>query len=119
MVLLLILIPVEFILFLPLIYYLPKTHHIFFILFLIYIVAYLIMQLVKNKTVIFTDTEEVYLFLNQKILNEFYEIHLPVLLLCYFSIIKPFFIWILILNLFMFLPIYFSYVKGFLKKYII
>ncbi|MFN8295422.1 MAG: UbiA family prenyltransferase [Chitinophagales bacterium] len=116
---LLILIPVELTLFIPLIYCIPETHHIFLFLFLIYIVAYLIMQLVKNKTVIFRDIEEIYLFLNQKILNEFYEIHLPVFLLCYFSIIKPFFIWILILNLILFLPIYFAYIKGFLKKYII
>ena len=113
-----ILIPLEFMLFLPLAYHIPGTQHLVVLFFLLYAVAYLIMQKIRNKSVLFNDTEELNLFLNQKILNEFYEIHLPILLLCYFSLIKPFFISILLLNLGMFSPIYFSYAKGFFLKYI-
>ncbi|HRH58638.1 MAG TPA: UbiA family prenyltransferase [Chitinophagales bacterium] len=113
------LIPLELLLFFPMIYFLPNTHHVVVIFFILYILSYLVMQKIKNKKTIFKDADDIYIFLNQKILNEFYEIHLPLLLLCYFSIIKPFFIWILILNLFIFLPIYLEYIKGFIKKYII
>ena len=112
------LIPIEFLLFLLLVFYLPGTQHLLFLLFLIYVIAYIIIQKIKNKNFIFKDTNELVSFFNQKILNEFCEIHLPIFLLCYFSLLKPFFLWILILNLLMFMPIYIEYIKGFMQKYL-
>ncbi len=103
--------PIELLLFISLLIILKTPYFIVFFCYIIYIT---ILFIKKNKT---TDSD-LYSFINTRILNEFYEIHLPIILLICFSFIKPIFITILVLNLLLFSPIYLSYLKGFWEKYI-
>lgn len=111
------LVPAELLLFLPLLYFLPQTSHLFLYAYLVYVGAYYIKEKVRKKDLL-EDQLEQYDFFNKQILNEFYEIHFPLMLLFYFSFFQPFFIWIFSLNLLLFFPIYYRYTVGFLKKYL-
>ncbi len=110
-------VPFEWGLFFLLLYFLPQTRHLFLYAYLFYILAYIIKERISKKAPLLSDFEIRYDFINKQLLNEFYEIHLPLLLLCYFSFFQPFFIWILSLNLLLFFPIYLRYTIGFIKKY--
>lgn len=110
-------VPFEWLLFFLLLFFLPETRHLFLYAYILYISAYLLKERVSKNAPLFSDFNVRYDFINKQLLNEFYEIHLPLLLLCYFSFYQPFFIWILSLNLLLFFPIYLRYTIGFIKKY--
>lgn len=105
------LIPIELISFIVLLYNIPHSYHIFFFTYLIYFIIYVYVFYVKKENTLYN-------LFNLKLLNEFYEIHLPVILLIYFSLHNSFYIYILVINLIMFTPIYYSYIKGFFQKYL-
>ncbi|HNE50503.1 MAG: UbiA family prenyltransferase [Chitinophagales bacterium] len=109
--------PIEIIAFIVLLYHLPHFRFVLCAIYFLFVIIYMIVFYLKSNHTLFYNQKELYQFLNQKILNEFYEIHLPVLLLAFFSFYNPFFIWILLLNLLLFVPIYYSYTIGFFKKY--
>ena len=109
--------PFELIAFVALLCHLPKFHFLLCSIYLLFMLIYLAVFYKKSNRTLFRNKNEFYSFLNQKLLNEFYEIHLPVLLLAFFSFYNPFFIWILALNLVLFIPIYYAYTVGFIKKY--
>lgn len=109
--------PVEVIAFIALLCHLPHFRFVLCAIYLLFAIIYLMVFYLKSNRTLFNNKAGWYQFLNQKLLNEFYEIHLPVILLAFFSFYNPFFIWILILNLLLFVPIYYSYTIGFIKKY--
>lgn len=110
------LVPIELLIFFIVLYSLPSTQHIFIFAYIMYIIAYYIKEKIAQKDIL-SNVNFRYDFFNKQLLNEFYEIHLPLLLLLYFSYFEHFFIWILIVNLILFLPIYYRYTIGFFKKY--
>ena len=85
----------------------------YFIALLGYLLYTTILFIKRNKT---TEIDSFY-FINTRIFNEFYEIHLPIILLVCFCFSNAIFIFILGFNLLIFSPIYLSYLKGFLNKY--
>ncbi len=111
-----VIIPIELALFSIMLYMLPQSNHLFFYCYLIYAFVYISKEVIVTKKLSNNSTNW-YSFFNRQLLNEFYEIHLPILLLIYFSYHQSFFIWILVLNLLLFLPIYIRYTIGFFKKY--
>lgn len=102
--------PIEFILFTSLLITIKTPY---FIALLGYILYTTILFIKRNKT---TEIDLFY-FINTRIFNEFYEIHLPIILLVCFCFSNAIFIFILGFNLLIFSPIYLSYLKGFLNKY--
>ena len=102
--------PIEFILFTSL---LITINTPYFIALLGYLLYTTILFIKRNKT---TEIDLFY-FINTRIFNEFYEIHLPIILLVCFCFSNAIFIFILGFNLLIFSPIYLSYLKGFLNKY--
>ena len=102
--------PIEFILFTSLLITIKTPY---FIALLGYILYTTILFIKRNKT---TEIDLFY-FINTRIFNEFYEIHLPIILLVCFCFSNALFIFILGFNLLIFSPIYLSYLKGFLNKY--
>ena len=102
--------PIEFILFTSLLITIKTPY---FIALLGYILYTTILFIKRNKT---TEIDSFY-FINTRIFNEFYEIHLPIILLVCFCFSNAIFIFILGFNLLIFSPIYLSYLKGFLNKY--
>ncbi|MCB0508067.1 MAG: UbiA family prenyltransferase [Chitinophagales bacterium] len=110
------LIPIEFLLFIGLLYSLPLNFPIFLLVYLLYMLIYILVFYFKQST-IKTNTATLFEFFNKRLLNEFYEIHLPIILLLFFSFYNPFFIWILILNLIMFSQLYYHFILNFIRKY--
>ncbi|MFN8236821.1 MAG: UbiA family prenyltransferase [Chitinophagales bacterium] len=110
-------VPVEWLLFFLLLFLLPETRHLLLYAYILYVLAYIVKERISKHAPLLSDFNVRYDFINKQLLNEFYEIHFPLLLLCYFSFYQPFFIWILSLNLLMFFPIYLKYTIGFIKKY--
>lgn len=106
-----ILFPIEFILFIILLITIKTPYFIILLSFILYII-FLLFKMKNNK-----DTD-VFHFINTRIFNEFYEIHLPIILFICFSYFNTIFIIILVFNLLIFSSIYLSYVKGFLNKYL-
>jgi hypothetical protein len=104
-------IPIEIILSFYLLYNVPDKYHIIILLYLIYCV-FLLLRWLQDKSI------PIYDYLNSRILNEFYEIHLPFILLAYFSYERPSFILIFLINFILFSSVYILYIKEFLKKYI-
>ncbi len=102
--------PIEFILFTSLLITIKTPY---FIALLGYLLYTTILFIKRNKT---TEIDSFY-FINTRIFNEFYEIHLPIILLVCFCFSNAIFIFILGFNLLIFSPIYLSYLKGFLNKY--
>lgn len=102
--------PIEFILFTSLLITIKTPY---FIALLGYLLYTTILFIKRNKT---TEIDLFY-FINTRIFNEFYEIHLPIILLVCFCFSNAIFIFILGFNLLIFSPIYLSYLKGFLNKY--
>ena len=102
--------PIEFILFTSLLITIKTPY---FIALLGYLLYTTILFIKRNKT---TEIDSFY-FINTRIFNEFYEIHLPIILLVCFCFSNALFIFILGFNLLIFSPIYLSYLKGFLNKY--
>ncbi|MBK8352109.1 MAG: UbiA family prenyltransferase [Saprospirales bacterium] len=102
--------PIEFLLFLSLLLIIKTPYFIVLLSYLFYIA---ILFIKRNKT---TEIDLFY-FINMRIFNEFYEIHLPIILLVCFCFSNAIFIFILGFNLLIFSPIYLSYLKGFLNKY--
>lgn len=102
--------PAEIILFLLLLFFIKVKYPVILFVYLLY----MLMMFIKRSS---TTESNIYTFINVRILNEFYEIHLPVLLLIYFSCYESFFITLLLFNLLLFAPIYISYAKGFIDKY--
>ncbi len=101
--------PLEIILFFTLLFILDFVYNsiaILYILYLIYIYLNWKSNLSKYHTI------------NARGFNEFYEIHLPILLLLYFSIYNTTFILVLLFHAFLFFSIYYNYIKGYIKKYI-
>ncbi|MDB5227938.1 MAG: hypothetical protein JWN78_2131 [Bacteroidota bacterium] len=116
---LLYLIPAEFILFLLLTFFLPGTQHILFYTYLVYAVLYFFRKKTEwtiHKSDSLLLNKEFYNFLNKNILNEFYEIHLALILLFYFSYYNHFYIVILLFHTLLFYPIYSRFIKGFINK---
>ena len=102
--------PIEFILFTSLLITIKTPY---FIALLGYLLYTTILFIKRNKT---TEIDLFY-FINTRIFNEFYEIHLPIILLVCFCFSNAIFIFILGFNILIFSPIYLSYLKGFLNKY--
>ncbi len=102
--------PFELIIFISLLLIIRTPYFVVLIIYILYITALIVK---RNET----NEADLFHFINTRIFNEFYEIHLPIILLICFSFSNPIFIIILILNLLLFSPIYFSYVKGFWNKY--
>lgn len=88
-------------------YCLPKVN---FIVIVFYIAYLFLLLLLKNKFSFF--------FVNERVLNEFYEIHLPILLLVLYTLQEPKFIYFLVFNIVLLSPIYYKFGKGFLAKYL-
>lgn len=102
--------PIEIILFFALLYILPKNGIFIIILYLIYTIAiYLINQRQFKKN--FAH------YINQRILNEFYEIYLPILLLITYYISGSNSLYIPIFHLMLFSPIYLKSFFAFTAKY--
>lgn len=110
-------VPFEWIFFFLILLLLPKTNHLFLYAYILYISAYILKERISKNASLLSNFDVRYNFINKQLLNEFYEIHFPLLLLCYFSFYQPFFIWILALNLLLFFSIYLRYTIGFVKKY--
>lgn len=110
------LIPIEFLLFIGLLYSLPFNFPIFLLVYLLYMLIYILVFYFKQST-IKTNTATLFEFFNKRLLNEFYEIHLPIILLLFFSFYNPFFIWFLILNLIIFSQLYYHFILNFIRKY--
>lgn len=108
--------PIELILFIVVLYYLPINNHLMLIVYLAFLLMHLLFYFLKHKQPK-TYLDSFYVIINKKITNEFYEIHLPILLLIYFSIYQPIFRWILYLNLLLFSNIYIQFLKKFIYKY--
>jgi hypothetical protein len=102
----------EIVIFIVLLFTLQTPIHYIIIFYFIYIV-FIIISTKLNK-----DSMTLFNFINTRILNEFYEIHLPILLLIYFSFVQHFFMLIVLINIVFFYPIYKSYIAGFYSKYI-
>lgn len=100
----------ELILFSIILFFINFQFHFVLIIYLFYIIF---MFIKRNKN----SDNNLYNFINQRILNEFYEIYLPIILLIYFSYFNPFFLILLCLNVVFFNQIYLHYLKGFYKKY--
>lgn len=111
--------PIEFILFFTVLLLLPPFNIILCTIYLLFAISYLIVFYLKSNQTLFIDRKQLFQFINQKLLNEFYEIHLPILLLILFSIKNKDFIWILFLNILLFFPIFYRYAKGFFLKYLL
>lgn len=107
---------VEILLFILLLIFLHFNFQIPLLLFLLYVLLIVLMRYLKrNKN---ETKHQLYHFVNEKILNEFYEIQLPVLLLLYYAYYDRQFILLLMLHLMLFSGIYYAYGKGFYHKYI-
>lgn len=102
---------VEFILFTNLLIIIKTPY---FIVLLGYLLYTTILFIKRNKT---TEIDSFY-FINTRIFNEFYEIHLPIILLVCFCFSNTIFIFILGFNLLIFSPLYISYLVGFKNKYL-
>jgi len=102
--------PIEFILYTCLLITIKTPY---FIALLGYLLYTTILFIKRNKT---TEIDSFY-FINTRIFNEFYEIHLPIILLVSFSYFHSFFLIILGFNVILFYPIYWSFLKGFYRKY--
>lgn len=97
----------EIIYFCFLIYSLPEINIIIIIIYIIYIFLLFLMS-----------SKFSFYFLNERVLNEFYEIHLPLILLILYTLQQPKFIYFLVCNLLLLLPIYYRFAKGFITKYL-
>jgi 4-hydroxybenzoate polyprenyltransferase len=103
---------IEIIIFCVLLFLLKTPMHFILILYAVYVLLLLLSKELNKNAIALFD------FINSRILNEFYEIHLPVLLLIYFSFVQHFFILILLFNIVLFYPIYKSFIVGFHHKYL-
>jgi hypothetical protein len=103
--------PIEFILFISLLIIIKTTYFIALLGYLFYIT---ILFFKRNKT----HETDLFQFINTRIFNEFYEIHLPIILLVCFCFSNAIFIFILGFNLFIFSPLYIFYLVGFKNKYL-
>jgi 4-hydroxybenzoate polyprenyltransferase len=97
----------EIIYFILILYNLTEIRNILLLTYILYI--FLLYSLNRNSFQFYN--------INQRILNEFYEIHFPFLLLLLYTIQQPKFIYIFIFNIILLLPIYRRFAKGFLQKY--
>jgi len=102
---------IEIIIFCVLLFLLKTPMHFILILYVVYVILLLFSKKINRNPITLFD------FINTRILNEFYEIHLPVSLLIYFSFVQHFFILILLFNIVLFYPIYKSFLVGFYHKY--
>lgn len=102
--------PIEFILFISLLIIIKTPYFIVLLGYLFYTTTLFIK---RNKT----NKIDLFQFINTRVFNEFYEIHLPIILLVTFSYFHSFFVIILIFNVILFYPIYWSFLKGFYRKY--
>lgn len=114
------LLPIEWFVFLFILFMLPETYRLFFYLYLTYSFLYYFRKKIHEVLREYNDAlylnDAFYNFCNKNLLNEFYEIHLPLLLLIFFSYYDLFYVWVLGLNLLFFYPIYAQFVKGFFLK---
>jgi len=102
--------PIEILLFITLLYILPKNGTFIIILYIIYTIAiYLI-----NKEQFRKNFAH---YINQRILNEFYEIYLPALLLLIYYFSGNYSLYIPIFHLLLFAPIYLKSFYAFAAKY--
>lgn len=113
------LLPAEWLVFVFLLFILPETYRLFFYVYLVYSFLYYFRKNMPEhllKTDLLYKNEAFYKFSNTNLLNEFYEIHLPILLLLYFSLYDLFFLLVLAINLLFFFPIYYAFIKEFFLK---
>ncbi len=102
---------IELLTFFYLLYYIPFTYHI---LLLIYFLYLSIIMIINRKNV----SSDIFGFIHQRMLNEFYEIFLPLLLTLFYTYYQKNFLPILVFNAIIFLPIYKNYTFHFFKKYL-
>jgi 4-hydroxybenzoate polyprenyltransferase len=118
-IILLFFIPAEAGIFLAMLYFLPLPNYFILFVYIIYIIQYFIRKkklqslyrIYIDKKIDYSD--DIYKFYNNNLLNEFYEIHMPLVLLIYFSFYQHFFIWIFIINFLAFFRLYMTF---YLKK---
>lgn len=85
------------------------------ILLVLLFITYAILLVVLNKKIFQANKLE---FISNRILNEFYEITLPLLLLSYFISYNDEFIALFLFHLILFAPIYLKFVLNFYRKYL-
>ena len=96
----------EIIYFFLILYFLPEFGNIILVIYAIYLFALYSLHRKIN-----------FYFINERVLNVFYEIHFPFILLILYTIQQPKFIYLLLCNIIILLPIYWRFAKGFLVKY--
>jgi 4-hydroxybenzoate polyprenyltransferase len=101
---------IEILFFLYLIYNIPNTHHYLLVIYLIY----LFILMIINKSIV---RDDIFGFIHKRVLNEFYEIFLPLLLTVFFTLKNLNFLPILVFNTVIFLPLYKNYILNFIRKY--
>ena len=78
----------------------------------VYIIYLIILVLVSEKNL---QVDE---FIQERALNEFYEIHFPLFVLIYFVYKDSLYSFLLFFHLIVFSAVYYNYLKLFVKKYI-
>lgn len=101
---------IEILFFLYLIYNIPNTHHYLLVIYLIY----LFILMIINKSIV---RDDIFGFIHKRVLNEFYEIFLPLLLTVFFTLKNLKFLPVLVFNTVIFLPLYKNYILNFIRKY--
>ena len=100
-------------------YFLNVNHYFLITIYCVYFITITLLRYREKQTnfgknnVLISKSD----FINKKVLNEFYEIHLPIISLLYFSFQNHHFIWLLCFHLVFFSSIYINYIKGFIIKY--
>lgn len=102
--------PLEFILFLFLVYAIPETLNLIFVAYIFFVIFILF---TNRKSLKFNYIK----LIDNRIFNEFYEIYLPNIILIIYSFINPLFIWLLLFNWILFSPVFFNFIMLFKAKY--
>lgn len=108
-------IPAEWIIFIAFLWSLQFPNEIVLLIYLVYVALYFIRRKSSGYYKLFyqpaaiPDKKQFALFVNNNLMNEFYEIHYPVVLLAYFAFYQHYFVLLLFLHLLLFLPMYVSF----------
>jgi 4-hydroxybenzoate polyprenyltransferase len=101
--------PVEFFLFLVILQKLPDSSGMLLIIYLLFVAGIIFI----NKKALKDNPIEL---TNKRLLNEFYEIYLPVLLLLLHSFDHIMVVFLIIFHLLLFFPVYYNYIKKILSE---
>ncbi len=111
----LLIIPAEGFLFVFFLATLPFPNELIVLAYGLYILLYFIRRKKEKFYKLFFDPNSIpdkkalSSFINNNLLNEFYELHYPLVLLIYFSYYQHYFVILLLLHLFIFSPMYISF----------